>query len=130
MGMKISGWGERPEADSASASAPEEENFPDRGGRLVSVVPIPGSPLTKLADAIERRLNVRLLSQIDTRGHHLEIDEVAWVTMRPKREFCFNLLIQGEKEIPFCSDDPGVMTEFIYRYLEARAEADEIVTRQ
>jgi hypothetical protein len=128
--MKISGWGERLTADDASASAPEEENFPDRGGRLVSIVPIPGSPLTKLADAIERRLNVRLPSQIDSRGHHLEIDEVAWVTMRPNRDFCFNLLIQGQEDIPFFSDDPAIMAEFIYRYLQARIEADETVTRQ
>jgi len=128
--MKISGWGETPEGEDASASAPEEENFPDRGGRLVSIVPIPGSPLTKLADEIQRRLNVRLLSQIDNRGHHLEIDEVAWITMRPNREFCFNLLIQGQEDIPFFSDDPAMMAEFIYRYLEARIEADETVTRQ
>lgn len=90
------------------------------------VVPIPGSPLMKLAEEIECRLQVRLPEIIDSRGHRLCIDEVSWVTMSA-REFCFYLRIQGKEHIPFFTGDASVMAEFIVRYLEARAEAEEML---
>lgn len=128
--MKIEGIENRLRREFASSCESREIRAASDDATLVSIVPIPNSPLTKLADEIERLLNVRLPSQINSRGHHLEIDEVSWISMRSNREFCFNLLIKGEKEVPFYTFDPAIMAQFVFQYVEARIEADEVMMRQ